>query len=156
MAGATSDRKLTNILLTLAARLEVFDARLANTEVVLDYLVVDIARILDESTAGRKASEELSKRWELAQQEFQQLLERAQSGDQEAGDRAAELEATVPDEIERRRDDLRRQLIELVKPIIAAIAQNKGSALVLRADQTLAYNPQAEITDQVLKELERS
>ena len=122
----------------------------------MEYLVVDIARILDESTAGRRASEELSKRWELAQREFQQLLERAQAGDQEAGERATELEAKVPDEIERRRDDLRRQLIERVKPIIAEIAQSKGTTLVLRADQTLAYDPQAEITDQILKELEAS
>ena len=122
----------------------------------MEYLVVDVARILDESTAGRRASEELSKRWELAQREFQQLLERAQAGDQEAGERATELEAKVPDEIERRRDDLRRQLIERVKPIIAEIAQSKGTTLVLRADQTLAYDPQAEITDQILKELEGS
>jgi Skp family chaperone for outer membrane proteins len=122
----------------------------------LEYLVVDIARILDESTAGRRASEELSKRWELAQREFQQLLERAQAGDQDAAERASELEAKVPDEIERRRDDLRRQLIERIKPIIAAIADSTGTTLVLRADQTLAYDPQAEITDQILKELEDS
>ena len=122
----------------------------------MDYLVVDIARILDESTAGRRASEELSKRWELAQREFQQLLERAQDGDQDAAERASELEAKVPDEIERRREDLRRQLIERIKPIIAAIADSKGTTLVLRTDQTLAYDPQAEITDQILKELEDS
>ena len=122
----------------------------------MGYLVVDIARILDESATGRKASEELSKRWELAQQEFQQLLERAQAGDQAAGERASELEARVPDEIERRRDDLRRQLIERVKPIIAEIAQTQGTTLVLRADQTLAYDPEAEITDQILAELDGS
>lgn len=122
----------------------------------MDYLVVDITRILDESAAGRKAAEELSKRWDLAQSEFQQLLERAQAGDQEAGDRAAELEAKVPNEIERRRDDLRRQLIERIKPIIAAIAQTKGTSLVLRSDQTLAFEPEAEITNQVLDELDRA
>ena len=122
----------------------------------MDYLVVDIARILDESHAGMTASEELSKRWELAQKEFQELLERAQAGDPEAGDRAAELEASVPDEIERRREELRSQLIERVKPIIAAIAQNRGTALVLRADQTLAYDPEAEVTDLVLGELNKS
>ena len=122
----------------------------------MDYLVVDIARILDESAAGRKASGELSKRWDLAQSEFQQLLERAQAGDQEAADRAAELEAKVPNEIERRRDDLRRQLIERIKPIIATIAQTKGISLVLRSDQTLAFEPEAEITNQVLDELDRA
>ena len=119
----------------------------------MDYLVVDIARILDESNAGMNASEELSKRWKLAQKEFQELSERAQAGDQEAGDRAAKLEASVPGEIERRRKELRSQLIERIKPIIAAIAKHRGTALVLRADQTLAYDPEAELTDLVLAQL---
>ena len=90
-----------------------------------------------------------------ARREFQQLPERAQDGDQDAAERASN-EAKVPDEIERRREDLRRQLIERIKPIIAAIADSKGTTLVLRTDQTLAYDPQAEITDQILKELEES
>ena len=121
----------------------------------MNYLIVDMGRILDESVAGRTASEDLSKRWEMAQREFQQLIERAQAGDEEAADRAAELEASVPAELEKRREDHQRQLIERLKPIIATVASETGTALVLRADQTLAFDPQNEITDRVMEILDR-
>ena len=122
----------------------------------MNYLVVDMGRILDESVAGRGASEDLSKRWEMAQREFQELLERAEAGDQEAAERAAELEASVPAELEERRESLQRQLLDRLKPIIAAVASESGSPLILRADQTLAYDPTKEITDRIMEALDQS
>ena len=122
----------------------------------MNYLVVDMERILDESVAGRGASEDLSKRWEMAQREFQELLERAGAGDQEAAKRAAELEASVPAELEERRESLQRQLLDRLKPIIASVASESGSPLILRADQTLAYDPTKEITDRIMEALDRS
>lgn len=155
MAGRQGQRKSPIRFDPLDPQAKVLDGSPTQLEQLMNYLVVDMGRILDESVAGRSASEDLSKRWEMAQREFQQLIERAQAGDEEAANRAAELEASVPAELEKRREDHQRQLIERLKPIIATVASETGTALVLRADQTLAFDPQNEITDRVMEILDR-
>ena len=121
----------------------------------MDYLVVDIARTLDESSHGQRASEELAKLWGMAQDELQALRARAAAGDDEAGDRAAALEAQAIQDIERRKDTKRRELLDLVRTIVTAIAAERQVSLVLRADQVLAFSPESEITDEVLVRLDR-
>jgi Skp family chaperone for outer membrane proteins len=121
----------------------------------VDYLVVDIARTLDESSHGQRASAELAKLWDMAQDELQALRARAAAGDDEAGDRAAALEAQAIQDIERRKDTKRRELLDLVRTIVTAIAAEREVSLVLRADQVLAFSPESEITDEVLGRLDR-
>ena len=121
----------------------------------MDYLVVDIARTLDESSHGQRASEELAKLWGMAQDEVQALRARAAAGDDEAGDRAAALEAQAIQDIERRKDTKRRELLDRVRTIVTAIAAERQVSLVLRADQVLAFSPESEITDEVLVRLDR-
>ena len=121
----------------------------------MDYLVVDIARTLDESSHGQRASVELAKLWGMAQDEVQALRARAAAGDDEAGDRAAALEAQAIQDIERRKDTERRELLDRVRTIVTAIAAERQVSLVLRADQVLAFSPESEITDEVLGRLDR-
>ena len=121
----------------------------------MDYLVVDIARTLDESSYGQRASVELAKLWGMAQDEVQALRARAAAGDDEAGDRAAALEAQAIQDIERRKDTMRRELLDRVRTIVTAIAAERQVSLVLRADQVLAFSPESEITDEVLVRLDR-
>ena len=91
----------------------------------MDYLVVDIARTLDESSYGQRASVELAKLWGMAQDEVQALRARAAAGDDEAGDRAAALEAQAIQDIERRKDTERRELLDRVRTIVTAIAAER-------------------------------
>ena len=79
----------------------------------------------------------------------------AAAGDDEAGDRAAALEAQAIQDIERRKDTERRELLDRVRTIVTAIAAERQVSLVLRADQVLAFSPESEITDEVLGRLDR-
>jgi len=112
-----------------------------------------MVRVLDESNEGQRATEELNKRWQMAQTEFEALLDRAQGGDQEAATRAGELEETVPEELAQSRDDMQRTLSDKAKAIIAGLAQERGVQLVLAAEHVLAHAPEAEITDQIIAKL---
>ena len=119
----------------------------------MNYLVVDMVRVLDESDEGQRATAELNKRWQIARQEFEALAQRAQSGDENAAQRAAQLEQTVPGELAQARDALQRELSAKAKTIIATIAQNREVQLVLSAETVLAYAPNAEITDEIIAQL---
>ena len=120
----------------------------------MDYLVVDMERALDESRQGKAAAEQLHKRWEMAQKEYKKLLEQAANGDEEAAERAEELEEKVPDDLAEARQKLQHKLSAKAKDIIAVLAAKRGVSLVLASEQVLAFAAEAEITDAVIAALD--
>ena len=119
----------------------------------MDYLVVDLMRLLDESAPGRRAADDLAKRWEAARHELQRLDAQAEQGNEEAAQRAERLAAEVPAELERVRAAAREDLLARVRRLVAEAAAARGCSLVLSAAQTLVFDPKADLTDELLHQL---
>ena len=107
-------------------------------------LIVDLARVLDESNFGKAAAKMLKAQFEAARKKRRTIKE----SDYAAFDR----EATIA--IEKERARFRQELLQKAQPIIVQIQKSRGADCVLHADALLSYSPAVDITDEVLRLLD--
>ncbi len=123
----------------------------------MSVLVVNLARVLDESSDGRKASELLTQRWEDAKKQHAALVKTAESASGEALDTARQAlvsyEKTSIETIENERRTVREGVLKKVRPMVAELAQARKAEVVLEASATLYVADTSDITDEILKRL---
>jgi Skp family chaperone for outer membrane proteins len=119
-------------------------------------VVVDAARILDESAAGKAAAAVLQARFDEARARHERLRERGSTpqGQKKADEAARAFEAAAVAEIEALRAQHRREVLAAAEPVIAAVAKARGASIVLERGAVLAVlDPAVDITDDVLARL---
>jgi Skp family chaperone for outer membrane proteins len=109
-------------------------------------LVVDLARVLDESALGKQAAAALQAKFDDARGRYEKLLAKNKS-------MAAELEREAVLDIERERGRMREQLLAKVRPIVAALMGEKKARVVVDAAACLAVADGVDVTDEVLRRL---
>jgi Skp family chaperone for outer membrane proteins len=100
-------------------------------------LTVDLTALLDKSKIGADAAKSLEKAWATAQTE----------PDEKRRELLAQLEA--------KRDELRKKLIDRSRPIIAELGRKKGALAVLEKG-SVAWTPGEDITAEVMIKLDAS
>ncbi len=126
----------------------------------LRYLVVDMQRVLEESSAGKRALVEL--RAFLRRTEAQHLeltdkyVKAAGPARKAARDALLEFEAKRQAAVEKHRAATRDVLIEQARAELGLLAQARGVTLVLEKKAALVFEPSAEITDEVIQRLDAS
>lgn len=123
----------------------------------MSVLVINLARVLDESSNGRKASELLTKRWEEAKKQHAVLVKTAETASGDALDSARQAlmsyEKTSIETIENERRTVREDVLKKVRPLVADLAKARKAEVVLEASATLYVADTADITDEILKRL---
>lgn len=109
-------------------------------------LVVDLARVLDESAAGKQGAAQLQAKFDDARARYEKLHAKNKS-------MAAELEREAVLDIERERARLREQLLAQVRPIVATLLAEKKASVVIDAAACLATAAGVDVTDEVLRRL---
>ena len=126
----------------------------------MDFIVIDIARILDESAQGRAAARELTKLWEHSEGEIRAMLRAAEAAEGAARDagfrEAAAAEQSLNKRLEAARRDARDALLERARPLIAKLAAERQARIVLDADAVLACPSELELTEKVIELLDQS
>lgn len=118
-------------------------------------LVVDLARVLDESALGKRGAAALQARFDDARTQHEKLQSRAstEQGKRKAEEAAAAFEADAITGIEGERARLRAEVLSQARPIIASLMQSKKADLVIDAGACLAIGASVDITDDVLQRL---
>lgn len=118
------------------------------------YLVVDMDRVLSECEHGRMAEQSLERYLERARTTRAELVARRDKASGPARRTAqTELEGherRARQEFERRQRSLRDDLVALVTGVVRAVADERGVGLVLERRSALVFDPQADVTDDVL------
>ena len=120
-------------------------------------LVVDLARVLDESALGKRGAVALQARFDDARAQHDKLQSRATTveGQRKAEEAAAAFAADALTGIEGERARLRAELLSQVRPIVASLMQSKNADVVIDAGACLAIGAGVDITDDVLQRLPR-
>ncbi|MCB9640237.1 MAG: OmpH family outer membrane protein [Myxococcales bacterium] len=126
----------------------------------MEFLFVDVSRVLGDSVAARLASEALQKRWqkrkdaaEARRKELVGLPELEQKA------LAVEIDATlrlIMQELEEQRQLLRHEVLEKASTFAAAVAKQRGAGAVLRVDSALYIDPALDITETVIALLDKA
>ncbi len=119
-------------------------------------LVVDLNRVLDESREGRAAAQQLQQRFAALQAAVDKLGARGASsaGRARSTEAASELQSREGAAIEDERGRLRAALLGRARPIIEAIARERGAAVVVDATAVIACAAAVDVTDEVLRRLD--
>ena len=122
----------------------------------MGFLVVDLNRVLDDSSIGRAAARQLQQRFDAARAAVEKLASRGSSphGRARSGDAAAELEASERAGLEAERSRLRAEVLARVRPIIEAVAKDRSADVVLDAAAVIACVSAVDVTDEVLRRLD--
>jgi Skp family chaperone for outer membrane proteins len=125
-------------------------------EWVMSVLVVDVSRILDDSRAGRAAAQQLQARYDNARAAVDKLASRGStsSGRARSVEAAGEFEANERAAIEAERVRLRSELLARARPIIEAIAKERGADVVVDAAAVITCAANVDVTDEVLRRLD--
>jgi len=103
-----------------------------------DVLLVDWIAVLDGSGVGKKAAEELTSLWTAA------------SGQTDAA------KEQLHEQLQRRRDRLRDELVARAKPLLASLAKQKKAKLVLEKSQVAWADATVEdVTPALIAEVDR-
>jgi Skp family chaperone for outer membrane proteins len=109
-------------------------------------LVVDLARVLDESALGKQAAMALQAKFDDARARYEKLVAKNKN-------MAAELEREAVLDIERERGRMREELLAKVRPIVAALMSETKARVVVDAAACLAIADGVDVTDEVLRRL---
>lgn len=122
----------------------------------MDVLVADLNRVLDESSAGRAAARQLQERFDAARAAVDKLASRGSSphGRARSGEAAADLEATERAAIEAERSRLRTAVLERARPVIEAVAKERGASVVVDAAAVIACVAAVDVTDEIIRRLD--
>lgn len=121
----------------------------------MDYLIVDMTRVLRESEHGKAARASLEKLIERTKEQEALLRDKYESATgasakREAKTKHAEFTEQRAKEIGRRRDALESALVRLVNAAVRAEAEARGVELVLERGAAVFFPPEADCTDAVL------
>lgn len=120
-------------------------------------LIVDLARVLDESKEGEAGAKLLGEKWEAAKAKHQSLQKRVDGAKDEALTAARSALIRYEKEtlaaIEKERKQLREALLEKVRGVVGAIAEERQAEVVLEASAALYVGPKTDITADVLQRL---
>lgn len=124
----------------------------------LQYLVVDVRRVLDESSAGRAASAALQARFDEARGRWQALTDQAASAraDQRESlqQEARAFEESALRAFAEEREQARTSLLQSCAPLLAAIAEARAATLVLDRESVLLFDASADVTDELIARLD--
>ncbi len=123
----------------------------------MSILVIDLARVLDESAEGKAGAKALAARWEVAKTEHAKLQKAAEAASGAAQGEAHKalirFEKETLAAIEDERRTLRSSLLEKVRPLVAAVAKQRKADVVLEASSALYVAETADITQTILGKL---
>lgn len=126
----------------------------------MDFIVIDIGRILDESSQGRAAGDTLASLWQAGEEEIRDLIRQAEAsqGEQRAEGfrQAAAAEQSLKQRVEEARIDAREALLDRARPIIAKLAADRQARVILDAEAVLACPKEVELTAEVIEILDQS
>jgi Skp family chaperone for outer membrane proteins len=110
----------------------------------MEYLVIDMARVLDESRVGQQAAQGLQAQFDAAKVRYDKLVA-------DNDDAAAEaFEAQSIEALEGGRTKARKDLLDRAQPLIQSAAKARGVGLVLEADAVVWVDPKCDITERVI------
>jgi Skp family chaperone for outer membrane proteins len=109
-------------------------------------IVVDLARVLDESALGKQGASALQAKFDDARARYEKLLPKNKS-------MAAELQAEAIRDIEQERMRLREEVLAKVRPIVAALMSERRALLVVDAAACLAIAEGVDVTAEVLRRM---
>ena len=120
----------------------------------LNYLVVDIARVLEESQTGKAASASLRAIYEAAEAKAAKAKSQA-NGLPEMIQKPLlkEAQEALDDgarDVEQGRSTLREQLLTRAKSVVDSLAKERGVELVLARPVALVFDPAKDVTDEVI------
>ncbi len=125
----------------------------------MDYLIVDMTRVLRESEHGKAARASLSQLVERTKEQEALLREKLENATGAAAKRDAKAKYTEfteqrTKELGRRRDALEAALVRLVNTAVRAEAEERGVELVLERAAVLHFPLEADCTEAVLKRVD--
>jgi Skp family chaperone for outer membrane proteins len=104
-----------------------------------DVLVVDMVAVLDRSAVGKRATDELSSLW------------------RQVATQPEAAQAPAREQLERRREGLRQELLARVGPEVAALAKARKAKLVLERSQVIWADASVEdVTAEVMAGVDRA
>lgn len=118
-------------------------------------LVVDLARVLDESAPGKAGAAAMQAKYDELKAQHEKLKARGSSerGKGKADAAAAAFEADAQRTLETERAKLRAEVLAKARPIIAALMEEKKAAVVVDAAAVLAVANAADVTAEVVARL---
>ena len=118
-------------------------------------LVVDLARVLDESAPGKQGAAALQARFDDAKAQHAKLLARAttEQGKRAAAEAADALEGDARRASEVERTRLREDVLARARPIVFALMQERAADVVIDAAACLVLATGIDVTDVVLQRL---
>jgi Skp family chaperone for outer membrane proteins len=123
------------------------------------YLVVDMDRVLNESSHGKTALASLAALAKRADAERAELAEEAKKAATDKARRAAsqalaEHGPKVRRDFEKRQAALRDALVGLSSKVVSQLAKEQGVNLVLERRAVLVFDPEADVTDEVIRRVD--
>lgn len=118
-------------------------------------LVVDLARVLDESAPGKRGAQALQARFDEMKSQHDKLKSRGttERGRAQADVAAESFERDAFVALEAERATLRKDVLALCKPAIAALMVEKKADIVVDAAAVLASSSSVDVTDELIKRL---
>ncbi len=118
-------------------------------------LVVDVARILDESGPGKAGAKALEAAYAEKRATFEKLRDKGSSpqGQQKAKEAAAAFEREAFAALEAERARLRESVLAAARPALQQLMTERGASVVVDARAVVAFDPAADVTDALLKTL---
>jgi Skp family chaperone for outer membrane proteins len=118
-------------------------------------VVVDTARLLDESPAGQEGARALQGAYEDKKARFEKLRDKGTStqGKRQAEDAAAAFERDAFAELEAQRGALRQGVLDGARAAITAVMAERRATVVVDTRAAVVFEPVADITDAVLAKL---
>lgn len=118
-------------------------------------LVVDTARLLDESPAGVAGAAALQAKYDEARARFEKLRDKGTTtqGKRQAEEAAAAFERDAFADLERERAALAKQVMDAAFSAVQAVMQERGASVVVDARATVAFAAAVDVTDLVLQRL---
>lgn len=124
----------------------------------LQYLVVDMRRVLDECVAGQAAATALQVRFDEARGRWQALVD---ASDQASGGQrdallaeAKNFEQSSIQAFAEERERSRAALLQRAAPLLAEIAESHGATLVLEREGVLLFDAAVDATDELIARLD--
>ncbi len=128
-----------------------------STSTATPVVVLDTARLLDESPAGKAGAATLQAHYEAEKARYEALRDKGttEKGRRQAEEAATEFERQAFAALEAERAALARSVLDAARPIVAAIMKERGAGIVLDARAALVFDGAVDITDVVLQQLAR-
>ena len=125
----------------------------------MEFVVLDIQQVLDQTKEGLAAAKVLDTRWQKAKARYDELIKIAEKtkdpvARQKAEGAANDFEESAVDEIEEERHKRREALLTKANPVIAALAKEKGADLVLDRGAVLHCTDELDITQTIIERLD--